>query len=238
MPLTVQPGRRLRADRLDRRWPAAGARSINARLPYKTLAELIAAAKANPKKLSFGTSGPASSPAHGAGAAQRGGQDQHRRACPIAARARRRARSPAARSRACSRSSRRPSRWSMTARCARSRSRRRQRIAGWPDVPTFAELGYKIDFRGFVGLAAPAKTPKPIIEYLNKQLNEVVQSDAFKSRMAALGMTRAGGRQHAGEVRRVSPRGDRAAGRDRQAGEDAPQSREAGGVGQARPPTR
>jgi tripartite-type tricarboxylate transporter receptor subunit TctC len=30
------------------------------------------------------------------------------------------------------------------------------RIAGWPDVPTFRELGYDIDFRGFVGLAAPA----------------------------------------------------------------------------------
>jgi tripartite-type tricarboxylate transporter receptor subunit TctC len=63
------------------------------------------------------------------------------------------------------------------------------RIAGWPDVPTFQELGYKIDFRGFVGLAAPAKTPKPIVEYLNTRLNAVVQSDAFKSRMAALGMT-------------------------------------------------
>ena len=72
---------------------------------------------------------------------------------------------------------------------ARARGRGAQRIAGWPDVPTFQELGYKIDFRGFVGLAAPAKTPKPIIEYLNKQLNAVVQSDAFKSRMAALGMT-------------------------------------------------
>jgi tripartite-type tricarboxylate transporter receptor subunit TctC len=63
-----------------------------------------------------------------------------------------------------------------------------QRIAGWPNVPTFKELGYNIDFRGFVGLSAPAKTPRPIIEYLNKKLNEVVQSDAFKSRMAALGM--------------------------------------------------
>jgi tripartite-type tricarboxylate transporter receptor subunit TctC len=32
------------------------------------------------------------------------------------------------------------------------------------------ELGYDIDFRGFVGLAAPAKTPKPIIDYLNQEL--------------------------------------------------------------------
>ena len=56
-------------------------------------------------------------------------------------------------------------------------------------MPTLQELGYKIDFRGFVGLAAPAKTPKPIIAYLNKALNEVVQSRPFKQRMAALGMT-------------------------------------------------
>ena len=55
-------------------------------------------------------------------------------------------------------------------------------------MPTFTELGYKIDQRGFVGLAAPAKTPKPIVEFLSKHLNEVVQSDAFKKRMAALGM--------------------------------------------------
>lgn len=58
-----------------------------------------------------------------------------------------------------------------------------------PDVPTFAELGYKIDFRGFVGLAAPAKTPKPVIDYLNKQVNAVVQTDLFKKRMGELGMS-------------------------------------------------
>jgi len=161
---------------------------INARLPYKTLAELIAAAKASPKTISFGTSGPASSPAmalaqlnaaagtdivavpyRGSGDAARetaGGAIQgvfafYSQAKPLVDDGKVRALAVAA-----------PS-----------------RIPAWPDVPTFAELGYKIDFRGFVGLAAPAKTPKPIIGYLNKQLNAVVQSDAFKSRMAALGMT-------------------------------------------------
>jgi tripartite-type tricarboxylate transporter receptor subunit TctC len=64
-----------------------------------------------------------------------------------------------------------------------------ERLAGWPDVPTFRELGYDIDFRGFVGLAAPAKTPKPIIDYLNKELNAVVQSEAFKQSVGELGMT-------------------------------------------------
>jgi tripartite-type tricarboxylate transporter receptor subunit TctC len=57
-------------------------------------------------------------------------------------------------------------------------------------VATMGELGFpNFDYRGFVGLAAPAKTPQPIIAYLNKALNEVVQSQEFRSRMEALGMT-------------------------------------------------
>jgi tripartite-type tricarboxylate transporter receptor subunit TctC len=161
---------------------------IDAKLPYKTLADLIAGAKANPKSISFGTSGPASSPAMAlaqlnnaagidivgvpyrgsgeaaravAGSAIQGVFTFESQARPLVEDGKVRALAVAA-----------PT-----------------RVAGWPDVPTFQELGYKIDFRGFVGLAAPAKTPKPIIEYLNKNLNAVVQSGAFKSRMTALGMS-------------------------------------------------
>ena len=157
---------------------------IDAELPYKTLAELVADAKANPKKLSFGTSGPASSPAmalallnalakteivgvpyRGSGEAARavtGGQIQgvftfYSQAKPLADDGKLRALAVAS----------------------------PNGLPDWPDVPTFPELGYKIDFRGFVGLAAPAKTPKPVIEYLNKQLNAVVQTDLFKKRMAS-----------------------------------------------------
>ena len=32
-------------------------------------------------------------------------------------------------------------------------------------------------------------TPKPIIAFLNKHLNEVIQTELFKKRMEALGMT-------------------------------------------------
>jgi tripartite-type tricarboxylate transporter receptor subunit TctC len=64
-----------------------------------------------------------------------------------------------------------------------------KRIPAWPDVPTFEELGYKLDFRGFVGLAAPAGTPKAVVDQLNKALVEITQSETFKSRMAALGMS-------------------------------------------------
>jgi tripartite-type tricarboxylate transporter receptor subunit TctC len=161
---------------------------VNIEQPYKTLAEMIAASKADPKSVSFGTSGPASGPHmalallnaaaktqivavpyRGSGDAARavaGGQVQgvfafYSQAKPLVDDGKVRALAVAG-----------PS-----------------RIPAWPNVPTFNELGYKIDFRGFVGLSAPVKTPKPIIEYLNKQLNAVVQSDDFKKRMAALGMT-------------------------------------------------
>lgn len=52
------------------------------------------------------------------------------------------------------------------------------------------ELGYSGFYHaGFVGLAAPANTPAPIIAFLNKQLNEPIQSESFKKRMEPLGMT-------------------------------------------------
>jgi tripartite-type tricarboxylate transporter receptor subunit TctC len=161
---------------------------VNAGLPYKTLADLITDAKKNSSKISFGTSGPASSPAmalaqlnkiaginiigvpyRGSGEAARevaSGAIQgvftfYAQGKPLVDDGKVRALAVAA----------------------------PQRLAGWPDVPTFRELGYDIDFRGFVGLAAPAKTPKPIIDYLNKELNAVAQSDFFKQRMGELGMT-------------------------------------------------
>ena len=52
------------------------------------------------------------------------------------------------------------------------------------------ELGFaNFDYGGFVGLAAPARTPAPVIALLNKELNAVIHSADFKKRMEALGMT-------------------------------------------------
>jgi tripartite-type tricarboxylate transporter receptor subunit TctC len=160
---------------------------IDAKLPFKTLAEFLADAKANPTKYSFGTSGPASSPAlslgqlnamakvqitavpyRGSGdaaAAVAGGAIQgaftfFSQAKPLADDGKVRALAIAG----------------------------TKRMAAWPDVPTMTELGFAIDQRGFVGLSAPAKTPKPIVDLLSKRLNDVVQSDTFKKRMAELGM--------------------------------------------------
>jgi tripartite-type tricarboxylate transporter receptor subunit TctC len=56
-----------------------------------------------------------------------------------------------------------------------------QRLAAVPDAPTTAEAGlpeYKVD--GWFALAAPAGTPKPILERLNKELNEALKDPAVR----------------------------------------------------------
>jgi tripartite-type tricarboxylate transporter receptor subunit TctC len=163
---------------------------IDASLPFRSLAELLADAQKNPGKYSFGTSGPATSPAmalaqlnalakteiagvpfRGSGEAARnvsgGGGVQgafafYAQAKPLADAGNVRALAVAS----------------------------LKRIPTWPEVPTMAELGFpNFDYGGFVGLAAPARTPAPVIAFLNKELNAVIHSDEFKKRMDALGMT-------------------------------------------------
>src|SRR5262245_23768974 len=162
---------------------------VNGVLPYRSVAELVADAKANPNKISFGTSGPATSPAiavtqlnamahtnivgvpyRGSGAAAGGvatGEVQgsfvfYSNARPLSDDGRARALAVAS----------------------------AQRLASWPEIPTMAELGFPgVDHRGFVGLAAPGKTPAPVVEFLNKHLNEVIKSASFRRRMEPLGFT-------------------------------------------------
>ena len=151
--LTYSPVDDFSQDRLDRRRAAAGAAIVNAELPYKTLAELIADAKANPKQAQLRHIGAGLVARDGAGACstRRPKTEHRRRALSWLGRSGSgRVRGPDLR--ACLRTIPRPSRWWMSARCARSPSRRRRASPAWPDVPTFQELGVNIDFRGFVGL--------------------------------------------------------------------------------------
>jgi tripartite-type tricarboxylate transporter receptor subunit TctC len=162
---------------------------VNAALPYKSVAELVADARANPNKISFGTSGPATSPAigvtqinalantsivgvpyRGSGAAAVGvatGEVQgafvfYSNAKPLSDDGKVRALAVAS----------------------------PQRLANWPEIPTMAELGFPgVDHRGFVGLAAPGRTPASIVAFLNKHLNDAIKSAAFRARMEPLGMT-------------------------------------------------
>ncbi len=65
-----------------------------------------------------------------------------------------------------------------------------KRSPSMPEVPTFIESGVK-DFviDDWVGLLAPAKTPKPIVTKLNQALNEILNSPEGKARLLAMGIT-------------------------------------------------
>lgn len=162
---------------------------VNANEPYNSVAELVAYAKANPTKVSFGTSGPATSPA--IAVTQLNNQAKthivevpYRGSAPAAAGVaagevqgsfafygNARALSDGGRVRALA----------VTAR---------KRLTNWPEIPTMEELGYSGFYHaGFVGLAAPANTPAPVIAYLNEQLNDVIHTAEFKKRVELLGMT-------------------------------------------------
>jgi tripartite-type tricarboxylate transporter receptor subunit TctC len=162
---------------------------VNATLPYRSVADVVADAKAHPDKVSFGTSGPATSPAIAvsqlnalaktsiadvpyrgtaqAAAAVLTGEVQGAFVFYSSAKAL----ADAGKVRALAIAS-------------------PQRIARWPDIPTMSELGYSgFDHRGFVGLAAPARTPAAIIATLNKALNDAIHSSVFRERMELLGMS-------------------------------------------------
>jgi len=62
------------------------------------------------------------------------------------------------------------------------------RLVALPDVPTAAEAGLPgLDVVLYYGLAAPAGTPRPIVERLNKELRAIVTSDDVTKRLIADG---------------------------------------------------
>ncbi|WP_444813154.1 Bug family tripartite tricarboxylate transporter substrate binding protein [Variovorax saccharolyticus] len=59
-----------------------------------------------------------------------------------------------------------------------------KRSALMPDVPTLQEQGIAdVDVSQWYGIFAPAKTPKPVIEQLNKVLNEVLADKSVVKRL-------------------------------------------------------
>ena len=61
-----------------------------------------------------------------------------------------------------------------------------KRVASMPDVPTFKELGYDIEFYIWAGMFAPKGTPEPIMKKLRETMKQVVQEAEFKDAMAKL----------------------------------------------------
>ncbi len=162
---------------------------VNAGLPFMSVADLIAHAKANPGKVSFGTSGPATSPAIAvtqlnALAKTDIAQVPYRGSGPAAAAV-------------VSGEVQGTFAFYSVARQMHDGGKVRalavaspKRMENWPEIPTMGELGFAgFDHRGFVGLAAPGKTPAPVVAFLNKHLNEVISSPSFRKRMEPLGMT-------------------------------------------------
>ncbi len=65
-----------------------------------------------------------------------------------------------------------------------------KRSPSLPDVPTFIESGVKdFEIDDWVGLLAPAKTPKPIVMKLNQALNEILNSPEGKAKLLGMGIT-------------------------------------------------
>jgi tripartite-type tricarboxylate transporter receptor subunit TctC len=63
-----------------------------------------------------------------------------------------------------------------------------RRIASLPHVPTVRELGYpSLEFEGWNGLFAPAKTPKDIIDRLQRETAAAVRHPDVLKRLADLG---------------------------------------------------
>jgi tripartite-type tricarboxylate transporter receptor subunit TctC len=58
-----------------------------------------------------------------------------------------------------------------------------KRVAALPDVATFKELGYDVEFYIWAGMFAPKGTPEPVLKKLRDALKQTVQEAEFKDAM-------------------------------------------------------
>jgi len=150
--------------------------------PYRTLADFVAAARANPGKINYSSSGVYGTlhvameifanaagvklfhvPYQGGGPAVTallGGQVEALASGPAAA-------------------------------IGQIKGGKMRALASWsterlkllPDIPTFKELGYDAEFYIWSGVVAPAATPAPILAKLREAVREAANDPAFKSAM-------------------------------------------------------
>src|ERR1051325_991945 len=150
--------------------------------PYKTLKDFVAAAKANPGKINYSSSGVYGTlhvsmeifanaagiklfhvPYQGggpAGTALLGGQVDALASGPAAAIGQIKA-----------------------GKIRALASRSTERLALLPEIPTFKELGYDAEFYIWTGVFAPASTPAPIVNRLRQAVREAAASAEFKAAM-------------------------------------------------------
>ena len=69
-----------------------------------------------------------------------------------------------------------------------------KRLTVLPDLPTIAEAGVAgYESSTWTAIAAPARTPQPVIERLNREVNAVLQLPDIQERSAAMGSVITGG---------------------------------------------
>jgi tripartite-type tricarboxylate transporter receptor subunit TctC len=75
-----------------------------------------------------------------------------------------------------------------------------KRLRDFPDVPTFGEAGFpQVSLSGWSMLAAPAATPRPIVERMAAEVTRIVQSDDVAARIFAYGFQPEGGTPQAAQ---------------------------------------
>jgi tripartite-type tricarboxylate transporter receptor subunit TctC len=67
-----------------------------------------------------------------------------------------------------------------------------QRLPSIPHVPTVAETVPGFEASSWIGILAPARTPMPIVDRIQRELNAVVNEPEIKERLAKLGITSVG----------------------------------------------
>lgn len=68
-----------------------------------------------------------------------------------------------------------------------------QRDPAFPDVPTMRESGYDMVYTSWTGILAPAKTPRPIVDRLNKEINAALAAPDVAEKLQKQGLHVVGG---------------------------------------------
>ena len=64
-----------------------------------------------------------------------------------------------------------------------------KRAPSAPDIPTIAELGYKLPYVSFLGLFAPKKTPDEIVKKLDDTVHKILEDKEFQEKNKALDLS-------------------------------------------------
>jgi tripartite-type tricarboxylate transporter receptor subunit TctC len=69
-----------------------------------------------------------------------------------------------------------------------------KRFPGNPEVPTFAEVGYPgVEIAAWLGLLMPAETPPAIVARINREVTKVMNDPAVQARLGKMGYLPVGG---------------------------------------------